>query len=477
MKSSNTFYSSASIIEKTVIYNNNCIGCGICTVIKGSPFKIHLNSLGQYAAYIPEESNLEHSQVNIVCPFSEQALNEDEIGKALFAKYATYNPNIGFYLSTYVGYIYEGNFRELGSSGGVAKWILYTLRRTNKVDAVVQVIPNIEENSKLIYKYTISHSLEDILAGSKSAYYPVEMSKVLSYIRENPGKYAIVGIPCFIKAVRLLSMADSLFNERICFTVSLICGHLKSKNYAEMMGWQLGILPDQLAYIDFRKKIPGKKANQKGVEVKDRSSSVPTKLDIVQNLFGASYDNGFFQYNACNFCDDVVGETADISVGDAWLPKYLPDEKGTSVVIIRNQEISQLVETAIHEKRALFEPLPPNKIVKSQGGGFRQRKEGLAYRLYLMEKSGHWYPPKRVKPKSKHISTKRKEIYSMRMQMTTQSHLLFEQAKEMESFDFFKKGIEPLLKKYLRLRRQSTIRRTLRNFLHYTYQWTEKFKK
>ena len=91
MRSSNTFYSSASIIEKTVIYNNNCIGCGICTVIKGSPFKIHLNSLGQYAAYIPEELNLEHSQVNIVCPFSEQAVNEDEIGKALFAKYATYN--------------------------------------------------------------------------------------------------------------------------------------------------------------------------------------------------------------------------------------------------------------------------------------------------------------------------------------------------------------------------------------------------
>ena len=36
---------------------------------------------------------------------------------------------------------------------------------------------------------------------------------------------------------------------------------------------------------------------------------------------------------ACEFCDDVVGETADMSVGDAWLPGYVSDWRGTSVVV------------------------------------------------------------------------------------------------------------------------------------------------
>ena len=39
----------------------------------------------------------------------------------------------------------------------------------------------------------------------------------------------------------------------------------------------------------------------------------------------------YFKHNACNFCDDVFGETADITFMDAWLPEYVRDYKGTSL--------------------------------------------------------------------------------------------------------------------------------------------------
>ena len=40
---------------------------------------------------------------------------------------------------------------------------------------------------------------EEVLAGAKSRYYPIEMSKVMDFIKNNEGRYAFVGIPCFIK--------------------------------------------------------------------------------------------------------------------------------------------------------------------------------------------------------------------------------------------------------------------------------------
>src|SRR5690606_38702641 len=37
---------------------------------------------------------------------------------------------------------------------------------------------------------------------------------------------------------------------------------------------------------------------------------------------------GFLQNPACDFCDDVVAETADIAFGDAWVEPYASDGPG-----------------------------------------------------------------------------------------------------------------------------------------------------
>ncbi len=465
------FIDQNDLTEK-VLPGYYCIGCGACTAIEDSPFQIKMNEKGQYCAYISDSSVKLYHRIASVCPFSEKAINESQIALKLFGHQATYHDHIGYFINANAGYVAEGKFRELGSSGGVAKWLLYELLRRDKVDAVIQVAQNLSaDKDGILYKYSVSNTLDDVLNGSKSAYYPVEMSEALAYIRKNPGRYAITGIPCFIKAIRLLSVAEPIFKERIVYTIGLVCGHLKSKSYAEMIGWQLGVPPGGLSYIDFRKKIPGKRANQKGVEVKSKLPLALKGPDIVQNLFGTNYNHGFFQYHACNFCDDVVAETADISVGDAWLPEYLPDGQGTSVVVIRQAGIAQLVKDAIREKRVVFQPLNPERVVESQAGGFRQRREGLAYRLQLMEKEQQWYPPKRVKPNSRHLNAKRKKIYQLRMQMTSQSHELFDQAKKAGRFEIFQEGMQLLIDQYQRLYRPTTGRRIKRAILRRTHRW------
>jgi len=42
------------------------------------------------------------------------------------------------------------------------------------------------------------------------------------------------------------------------------------------------------------------------------------------------WTNGFFKLNACNFCDDIFAELADVVFMDAWIDPYIYDSKGTN---------------------------------------------------------------------------------------------------------------------------------------------------
>lgn len=441
-------------LEETVIEGGYCIGCGACTAVQDSSFEMEMDERGQYQA-TSEEDGTEASGTEEVCPFSAEARDETQIGRALYGDHATFDEHVGYYRSCYAGYVTEGDFRKRGSSGGMAKWVLYELLRRDLVDAVIQIVGQAPEPADdTVYGYAVMESPAEVLEGSKSVYYPVEMSGALEHVREHPGRYAITGIPCFIKALRLLAQQEPVFEERLEFCVGLVCGHLKSRRYADMIAWQFGVEPGNLAHIDFRKHLPDTRANEKGVEVEsiDGATEVADP-DIVQNLFGTNYNHGFFQYEACNFCDDVVGETADISVGDAWLEEYLDDGEGTSIVVTRHPTMDRIVKDGLENDRLALDAVNADTIAESQAGGFRQRREGLAYRLHLADEEGRWRPPKRVEPREDHIDEQRQKVYDLRMQMTKRSHVAFQEALQEGDFEVFREEMEPLLEEYRELYR------------------------
>src|SRR3546814_17649672 len=84
-----------------------------------------------------------------------------------------------------------------------------------------------------LFRYQISRTAEEIRRGAKSRYYPIELSAVIDQIRAVPGRYAVIGIPCFIKAIHLLRAKDAVLRDRIAFTLGLYCGHMKSARMVE----------------------------------------------------------------------------------------------------------------------------------------------------------------------------------------------------------------------------------------------------
>lgn len=428
---------------QTVITNNYCIGCGACNFVNPK-YQIEMDQYGMYKANIDQPDQNPDDPALKVCPFSNLSENEDVIAERQFANAQGYNKFIGKYIQNYVGYVDEGNFRDKGSSGGFGKWILNELLQTGEVDYVIQVI-SANEPGKL-FTFQIFKKGDEITNGSKSAYYPVTLKDVFTFIKANEGQYAITAVPCFSKAIRNVCEYDYEMAGRVKYIIGIICGHLKSTGFAESLAWQLDVNPQQLGGIEFRGKIEGLSANDKGVYANDLSGQ-QSKIASSKKLYGGNWGWGFFKYKACDYCDDIVGETADVSVGDAWLPDLMKDHKGNSVIIIRNKKIANIVSQAIVDGRLHFTEVEDEIVVTSQLGGIRHRREGLAYRLFNKKKKKEWFPQKRVKP-SRAIPQGRKRLYKIREQIREASHVNFLKAKQANDFLFFKNQMDVYIAKF-----------------------------
>jgi coenzyme F420-reducing hydrogenase beta subunit len=244
-------------------------------------------------------------------------------------------------------------------------------------------------------------------------------------MRETPGRYAVVGVPCFIKAVHLLRAEDEVMRQRIAYTLGLFCGHMKSARFVDSLALQMGIDIDAVVGVDYRVKMPERPANWYRARLTLADGDVHEK--DWWHLADGDWGAGFFQNSACNFCDDVVAETADIAFGDAWVEPYSSDGHGTNVIIARNRELDRIVRDAALAGRLALRAVDAQFVRETQAAGLRQRREGLAYRL-------RWRPPsaplrKRAFGKIAPADLRRKLIYRARYLISLWSHRIFAVAR------------------------------------------------
>ena len=375
----------------------------------------------------PAWLNRKDSRFARICPFSPEAADEDAIAASLFAGLPKKDPMIGRYADAYVGHVAESDFRMQGSSGGMGTWIATELLRRGLVDGVAHVVPQSHtKRDDRLFGYRISRSVPELRNGAKSRYYPVELSSVLREIETVPGRYAVVGIPCFIKAINLLRRDNPVVAERVAFTIGLFCGHMKSAWMVDSFAWQVGVEAEAVAAIDYRLKNPERPANWYTAQLTLADGSLRQR--DWWHLADGDWGAGFFMNHACNFCDDVVAETADVSIGDAWLEPYSSDGRGTNVIIVRSSVIGELITQALFEKRLTLTTVDENFVIRTQAAGLRQRREGLAYRLARTKPAIR--PRKRVPPSSA-IERRRKLIYRMRQEISTWSHRIFRLARAL----------------------------------------------
>jgi coenzyme F420-reducing hydrogenase beta subunit len=430
-----------------ILEGGYCIGCGVCAGMAPDRLTMQFDRYGALQP-VSAETGLtasEEARVLQVCPFSDRGPHEDELAARLFPE-AARDGRVGAYTGLYAGYAKEGSFRVKGSSGGMVSWVLAELLRTGMVDGVLHVVPATREDR--LFAYDISTSVDAVLEGAKSKYYPIELSDVLQQVKAWEGRFALVGVPCFIKAVRRLALQDETIRNRIVFYVGLVCGHLKSKAFADCFAWQAGISPGKLEAIDFRVKLPDRPASQYGVMVKGGGIEKTTPAD---GYFGSNWGYGFFKYSACEYCDDVFAETADVAIGDAWLPGFTADSKGNSVVVARAEQANALLLNGRDQGRLELQDCPLDAMVQSQAGGLRHRRDGLAVRLAMKRDAGVWVPGKRVSPCVDAVPARRRMIYRLREELRAQSHEYWLKSVKAGSFPLFQAEMQRLVRRYNRV--------------------------
>jgi coenzyme F420-reducing hydrogenase beta subunit len=392
------------------------------------------------------------------CPFGGLSDAEDRIANAAFSGdgFKT-SPKLGRYLNLYAGWAASEELRLKASSGAIGRWILAELLERKLVDAVVQVA-KVDGLGGPHYKYQVFEDSKAVYEAGKSAYYPVEVSGILREIRSSKQRVAITALPCFAKTLKALSLSDPELQGKIKYVIGLFCGHLKSKWYAEMAAWGANADPSKMLGIDFRGKSPTKSAAAKEYRVTEQGlkGQVVERKAFESDLFGTNWGQGFLKYSACDFCDDVAAENADLTVGDVWLPQYTSDWRGTSLVVVRSHELDQLLRDGSQAGVLRLETLSEYQVVQSQDAGFRHRRQGLSVRLGVMEEKSQWAPPKRTSPKRLPANSWNRRLFALRQKITHESFAAYAKAKQAGSLEVFVAQMKPLVEKYSRLYREKS---------------------
>jgi len=381
-------------VVKEVVDNDLCIGCGAC--VQACPNKaldVQRNEYGFLVARSNENYCDSSGACIEVCPFnptpSADYKNEDALSEVFLKDTKRHHEKVGHYHNIYAGY--SKKFRETSSSGGVATFIYEKLFELGLIDHVITVGDS--ESDGAHYQYKIISNKYDLLKISKTRYHPVTLANALDAIKQLDGRVAISGVGCFVKAIRLAQEKDPILKEKIAFLVGIICGGVKSRFFTEYLAAKTGAAADNFSNPEYRVKDPTSTAIDYGFSCIDNPSQT-TKLIKMRDV-GDMWGTGLFKANACDYCDDVTTELADISLGDAWLKPYDQDGSGHNVIVSRTAIADEILRQGSATGELQLENLSLEKFLASQQGSFNHRHDGLGTRIALAKKAGFKVPPKR----------------------------------------------------------------------------------
>lgn len=406
-------------------------GNGILSYLNKS-VKTELNREGFYTEKIDDSSlEVSESHLKVISNFRED-FSEINIGKELFSNNEAikYNSKLGYYTNLYAGYVKDEVQRIKSSSGGLTTWLLCKLKEEKRIDYVISVGKG---NDDKLFQYTISETVDQIKETSKTKYYPVELSKVLEFVKNTEGKFAVVGIPSFITSLRLLAREDEEINSKIIFHIGLVCGHIKSTKFTEYMCKQMGVSMEDVIDVNYRDKNNTFKSDNYNITVKyNENGKILTKTKSIKNLDGQDWGKGYFKHYSSDFVRDVMNETADVTFGDAWLPEFTNDPLGTNIVLIRNKTIEKIFRKGFKESDIYLQELTEKKIIQSQIAHFRHTQDELSYRIKINKLDSD--PLFKNKIEYNSISIDRKIVQHIRKKITSKSTSLYIDNQDLDVF-------------------------------------------
>ncbi len=280
----------------------------------------------------------------------------------------------GHFTDAYLSYATDQQIRERSTSGGLVTAILLDQLRSGLIDGAIVITSDPEQLWK--GKPIVARTEAEILSAMKSKYAICPTNSVFTEIREIPGRYALVGLPCqihgFVKAARL----DQRLRERVVLTIGLFC-HAAVEHEALRIIWRsLGDKIHQATkYISRVGKHPGtphlemQDGSLYPVYFGDKSGYRPSSMEVINIVYR------LYTPARCLTCFDASAEFADIAVGDPWMaPPHggIDFYKGWSFALVRSSRGASAMKSCVNnglvvnESVTRREALACNKMMSTE---------------------------------------------------------------------------------------------------------------
>jgi coenzyme F420 hydrogenase subunit beta len=319
--------SKPNIIEK-IVKSDLCSGCGLCAGIAPEKISMNVDANGYLRPVV-------HGVLN---EGQDKILSESCPGSQLqhFPSSVKYHPLWGPIISSRTGYANDQEIRHTASSGGgISSFLLYLLE-SGKIDYVVQTA--VSTSDPILNKYQISKSRSDILRAAGSRYAPSAPLEAISDLLDQPGKFAFVGKPCDVAALRQLARHDIRVKQKVTHMIAFMCAGVPSFIGTDNVLKHLGVARDRLESFRYRGNGWPGYASARTIDGEEKSMDYATSWGTILNKH--------LQLR-CKICADGVGEFADIVCADAWYGKDgYPDfaeQDGRSLILTRTAIGEQLV--------------------------------------------------------------------------------------------------------------------------------------
>lgn len=355
----------------SVIQGRLCTGCGGCGEI--CPQKciktLFDEKKGFYVTQIDESKCVNCGLCQKVCPVYTWCNNS---GNLLVGKYRT----------IYSGYSNDKDLRYDCASGGFTTSFLIYLLDNKYVDAVITATR--DEKFPLHSKLRICFTKEDVLASKGSVYAPTSYGNILSKLLEvSCERVAVVGLPCHIQMLSNLEKVWKKLDGKFFLKISLVCGHTPSLKGYEYSLRHLGIKKEDVKLLRNRGEgWPG--------FLKIKVSDNYERKIVYGNKYswGMVLSSSLFTPDGCSHCVDATGYEADISVCDAWLPKFGQDRIGCNLVLVRTEKAESIVNEMSAKEIVSLQKEELSDFVKANHAVFKEKMIVNGYKNKIVSRKG-----------------------------------------------------------------------------------------
>src|SRR3989304_4162969 len=305
-------------------------------------------------------------------------------------EYLNYNPDnwlIGPYSQLFTGFATDPAIRNRCASGGVISQVLIHLLESGQLEGAVVLCHGL--HSPELAAPVIATNRQQVLAAAQSIYAVTPLLTILPDIAVFQGRLAFVGLPEQVVTLRMLQVAGHPAAQKVVFVAGPFTGTNMYFGAVRAFLRAKGV-PDHIAITSLQWRA-GEWPGYLQVEISDGRIFKVKK-------FNYNYLIPFYISRNCQITPDFTNDLTDLSVGDAWSPKFEKAGGGHSVIIVRSKKAQETLKDLQKSGDLALESISFDQVLAMHSHMLDFKKRGAFIRLEAQRKRGLPVPDFGYKP-------------------------------------------------------------------------------